>query len=225
MITKEEVIEGVEQNPELFCAAGVCREEVVALHKFMDTDFTGSVPISELLFGILKLTTAAKTIDMMALDHRQKGALREMAEVARISEERFHAIGEALKPVKRHVKQLSGELRSARRAVEKTVAVLGREVERLEGALHDAIAAGRQQETVDVEIEESRKRRKDRDARRDIEGHLLAMRIQAETLLHVLTQRATAGLNMEDGGFEEALRRGLDEEVRPWLLAQLAHPR
>lgn len=207
-LTVEEIQSGVLQKNQFAIRLGLGAAEIKALHQVLDTEGTGRVSICEFLFGVLKLSSASKTIDMLSIDYRQKMILREITQQERIIRDHIGELDKSLQTVVEFTDELEPKIQALTAQCADAARRLKLRMSRVTKA-EDSLDQDLTQREVVL------------SARRD-HDHLETKRLLTERV-----RRLTAQLEARSGGestlaaVRSELRRRLDRELRPWLEQEL----
>lgn len=210
-LTVEEIQNGMLLKDKFAMRLGLGAAEIKALHQVLDTEGTGKVAICEFLFGVLKLSSASKTIDMLTIDYRQKMVLREITRQEHLISDHIGELDASLQ----NVVDFTDELEPKIQSLNAQCADAARRLE-LRASRITRAETGLDQDLTQREVLLS--------ARRD-HDHLEAKEHLAQRVRR-LTEHLNTGRGHEPipdtATLRSELRRRLDEELRPWLEEELA---
>jgi len=214
MISTQEVQEYIMDDPAALETLGIGSEEMEVLHAALDTEGTGLVGVSELLFGVLKLAGTSKTIDMLSIDYRQKVFLRDITELEQSSVEELGRLSSFLEKVVFSTTQLQQEMQQLKVGIDKAKGNLIAEIEREDAQLDEA-----QRDAADaVELDEARRLERNAEARNAIEEHLDFVKAQVAELVQARRLEALCGGSRKDAELlQTAVRKRLETQLGPWL--------
>jgi len=110
-ISTKELFSAIESN--VVCdqdLLGISTDDLTVLHSALDAARTGEVPITELLFGVFRLTGSSKRIDIFSVDYRQKTFLRDVMDVSKSTRANFAHVQSGLDVIAAAVKDVSQEI-------------------------------------------------------------------------------------------------------------------
>jgi len=194
-------------------------QEVRVLHATLDADGSGKVPISDLLLGVLKLTGASKSLDMLNIDYRQKALLRCITQLEKTSEQQLDALSADLDALYAYASYLDKRIRALHKSVDKAKGDLLKEIERLQRLADRA----RKQAQQNQMLVDARRKKEEQDVRTQIENHLESLEGEIRRLARERQLRyLCSGQGMDLSAIRLAVRERLDKEVGPWLDRELA---
>jgi len=207
------------KDTEALTALRLGAQELQVLHASLDAESNGHVSISDFLFGVLKLTGASKTLDMLSIDYRQKALLRCITQLEKSSAAQLDALSADLDALYAYAAYLDRRIRALHKSVIKAKADLMMEIERM-GRLAERERRQAQQNQMLVD---ARRRQENLEVRSKLESQLDSL--QAE-INHLSRERQlqclTSAGGIEVAAIRKAVRERLDREVGPWLDRELA---
>uniref|UniRef100_A0A7S0BCY6 Cyclic nucleotide-binding domain-containing protein n=1 Tax=Pyrodinium bahamense TaxID=73915 RepID=A0A7S0BCY6_9DINO len=221
-ISKDELTESLLNNREILKMMNLEPDEIGVLHNALDTEGTGMVSISDFLFGVLKLTGASKTLDMLSIDYRQKMLLKSMTMLEERSRTHLEGLTSDLGVLIRYASVLDNKITKLQSSVNGAKDDLHREIEKMADLEHRSRKRAQQEQ----QVVEARRKKDNLEARSKIEAQLDLL--QGE--LQQLSRNRQLSFLCAGGGSEafavrKAVRTRLDRELGPWLERELSSAR
>lgn len=217
-ISTREVRE-VADNPEaLKSLGGISANELEVLHAALDTEGRGMVGVSELLFGVLKLSGTSATIDMLSIDYRQKVFLRDVTNLEKSSSEELKRLTVSLEKVVGAAYRLKDEMHGLRAGIDQAKQDLLAEIAR-----EDAQLAEAQRDAAEVvALEQAQYLKRNGNAREAIKTHLEELKVEACELAQARgLEELCDGSRQNAEQLRSAVRRRLQTQLGPWLRFEL----
>lgn len=217
-ISKDELHEYLLADAEALQALRLGPQEVKVLHSALDADGAGMVSISDFIFGVLKLTGASKTLDMLSIDYRQKALLRCITQLEKSSAGQLDALSADLDALYAYASYLDKRIRVLHKSVSKAKDDLLTEIDRLGRQAQRA----RRQAQQNQMLVEARRKQETLQVRTNLETQLKSMQQEVTRLTRERQLRQLlSGKGTELAAIRQAVRQKLETEVGPWLDTQL----
>merc|ERR1719362_602347 len=218
-LTREELSKYIGMHEEEFKAVGLEYEELTTLHSTMDMDGSGKVLVSDFLFGVLKVTGASKTLDMLSIDFRQKILFRGLTSLDSLSACQLDSVTADLDLLLEHTNFLDDRVQELNDSLKRARGDLESEIQRLQKlTLKMNRSAAQNQQLL-----QERRKRENTDFRHGLEVQLDAMQAEVDRLSMARNLSILAAAGPRDMmALRKAIRQRLDAEVQPWLDKQIA---
>jgi len=220
-ISRDELRRILQENEQLMEMLRMDSADIDHLYSAVDADGKGFATIGDVLFGILKITGATKTLDMLSIDYRQKVLLRTMTLFKTTTHSQLDQLTAHLDTLCSSTTRLSKEIKALHMSVARAKGDLSAEIERV-GA---GVERSRWQAAQKQQVLEARRRQDILGARLEIEENLASMCDDVEHLSQARefgSAMASFGPS-ETAALRRAVRERLDSELGPWLESELAN--
>jgi len=218
-LSRDELLKHISTHKDAFHDLGIATEELETLHSNMDLDGTNNVLVSDFLFGVLKITGASKTLDMLSIDFRQKILFRGLTSLDTLSYEQLDALTADLDMLLEHTNFLDEKVKDLSDSLKRARGDLESEIQRLQKFTQKMIRSAAQNQ----QLQQERRKQENTEYRQSLESQLDTMQAEVDrlSLARNLSILAMAGPR-DMTTLRKAIRQRLDAEVQPWLEKQLA---
>lgn len=108
-----------DTNTEEFLGIAESTAEALFIHLSVETESGGGlVPIGDFIFGVFKLRTVSKSVDMLSIDHQQEKALQRMAVMRQKLTMNLSSVQQRLKSISDRLPELETELNQLKSGLE-----------------------------------------------------------------------------------------------------------